>query len=130
MLSPMEHHPHRVAVSPAPVVPPPATYRMLVCGLASILTVPLATIVELKLLVIIKARMLLSNSTIEATLFVIAAITAAGIPFAIVRRKADAVEPAWSTVIGIAALSVVGVLTALLAFYLWVFGGPSAMRAQ
>ena len=103
---------------------------MLVCGLASLLTVPLATIVELKLLVIIKASMLFSNSSIEATLFVIAAMTAAVLPFAIMRRKADAVEPPWSLVVGIAALSVMGVLTALLAFYLWLFGGPSVMPAQ
>ncbi len=98
---------------------------MLVCGLASLLTVPFATVVELKLLVIVKARMLVSNSTIEAMLFVIVAMSAAAIPFAIVRRKADAVEPPWSSVLGIAALSVVGVVTALFAFYLWLFGGPS-----
>ena len=130
MLSLMQHHPHHVAVLPAPVAPSPTTHRMLVCGLASLLTVPLATIVELKLLVIIKARMLLSNSSIEATLFVIAAMTAAVLPFAIMRRKADAVEPPWSLVVGIAAPSVMGVLTAFLAFYLWLFGGPSVMPAQ
>lgn len=98
---------------------------MLMCGLASLLTVPFAAVVELKLLAMLKARLLFSEHSLEAILFVAAAVLGAGIPFAVRgRRDANAAEPPWATAIGIAALSVMGVLTALFAFYLWLFGGP------
>jgi hypothetical protein len=119
---------HPTRVWPLPPVPPrPETYRTLVCGLASLLTVPLATFVELKLLVMLKARWLFSEHSLEAMLFVVAAVAGALIPFALWgRRDANAVEPPWATAVGVTALSVMGVLTALAAFYLWLFGGPSA----
>lgn len=102
------------------------SYPTLVCGLASLVTVPVAIFAELKLLVVLKARLPFEATNVEATLLVAAAIAGALIPFGVWRRRANAVEPRWSVATGLSALSAMGVVTAGLAFYVWLFGGPSA----